>query len=343
MEVRVMAKEAQNEDADVRLIELQDAISSVLNDVESGVTDELGAIHKQTDQIQHLLKDAIAALHESFENLDHDASELMSMMSTLMMEAVGQNNEKPEELNIFQRTDHADKILAQLVEMIMQSSRNDLRELEYMGEVRMPMDRLVKGMQKSRKLLNRLDKMANNGAVDAEQLKRLAGEVRAEHEACEETVNEAMQPFSKLHKLVVKAASREMNEVFKSRSGVEDIIKHFNSINDLISSCRSDVSALRADMRKDLGAAVRALQFEDIVSQSLGHTELHMDRMEGFARILAKNASVTGEAQPDDIVEYASRLKLLRDEVANYRKDLLLEETNPVSQQNMDEGDVELF
>jgi len=307
------------------------------------VTDELGAIRKQTDQIQHLLKDAIAALHESFENLDNDASELMSMMSTLMMEAVGQNNEDPKSLNIFQRTDHAGKILAQLVEMIMQSSRNDLLELEYMGELRMPMDHLVKGMQKSRKLLNRLDKMANNRAVDAEQLKRLAGEIKAEHEACEEDVNEAMQPFSKLHKLVVKAASRDMDDVFESKSSVEDIIKHFNSINDLISSCRSDVSALGANMRKDLGAAIRALQFEDIVSQSLGHTELHMDRMGGFAHILAKNASGMDEARADNIVEYTSRLRLLQDEVATYHKGLLLEETNPVSQQNMDEGDVELF
>jgi len=335
-----MVNKVQNEDKDVRLRELQDAITSVLNDVESGVTDELGAIRKQTGQIQHLLKDAIAALHESFESLDNDASELMSMMSTLMMEAVGQNNGNPEDLNIFQRADHAGKILAQLVEMIMQSSRNDLRELEYMGEFRTPMDRLVKGMQTSRKLLSRLDKMANDGAVDAEQLKHLVGEARAEHEACEESVNEAMQPFSRLHKLVVKAASREMNEVFESRSSVEDIIKHFNSINDLISSCRSDVSTLNANMRKDLGAAIRALQFEDIVSQSLGHTELHMDRMEGFAQILAKNSS---EARPDNIVEYTSRLKLLQDEVATYRKNLLLEETNPVSQQNMDEGDVELF
>jgi len=338
-----MVNKVQNKDADARLMELQDAVTSVLNDVESGVTDELGAIRKQTDQIQHLLKDAIAALHESFESLDGDASELMSMMSTLMMEAVGQNNENPEDLNIFQRTDHAGKILAQLVEMIMQSSRNDLRELEYMGELRIPMDRLVKGMQMSRRLLSRLDKMANNGAVDAEQLKHLVSEARAEHEACTEAVNEAMQPFSKLHKLVVKAASREMNEVFKSRSSVEEIIKHFNSINDLISSCRSDVSALSANMRKDLGAAVRALQFEDIVSQSLGHTELHMDRMEGFARILAKNASSIDKDQMENVVEYTNRLKLLQDEVATYRKNILLEETNPVSQQNMDEGDVELF
>jgi len=343
MEVRVMANKAQNENKGAQLMELQDAVSSVLNDVESGVTDELSAIRKQTDQIQHLLKDAIAALHESFESLDNDASELMSMMSTLMMEAVGQNSENPEDLNIFQRTEHVGKILAQLVEMIMQSSRNDLRELEYMGELRIPMDRLVKSTQKSRQLLSRLDKMANNGAVDAEQLKGLVGEARIEHEACEEAVNEAMQPFSKLHKLVVKAASREMNEVFTSRTSVEEIIQHFNSINDMISSCRSDVSTLNANMRKDLGAAIRALQFEDIVSQSLGHTELHMDRMEGFARILAGNAVGMNEAWPDNIVEYTSRLKLLQDEVATYRKDLLLEETNPVSQQNMDEGDVELF
>jgi len=338
-----MVNKAQNEDADVRLMELQDAVTSVLNDIESGVTDELGAIRKQTGQIQCLLRDAIAALHESFESLDGDASELMSMMSTLMMEAVGQSNENPEELNIFQRTEHVGKTLAQLVEMIMQSSRNDLRELEYMGELRTPMDRLVKDMQKSRKLLNRLDKMASGGTVDADQLKHLTGEIKAEHEACEEAVNEAMQPFSKLHKLVVKAASREMNEVFKSRSSVEEIIRHFNSINDLISSCRSGVNTLSANMRKDLGAAVRALQFEDIVSQSLGHTELHMDRMEGFARILAKNASGMDEVRADNIVEYTGRLRLLQDEVAAYRKDLLLEETNPVSQQNMDEGDVELF
>jgi len=100
---------------------------------------------------------------------------------------------------------------------------------------------------------------------------------------------------------------------------------------------------LRADMRKDLGAAVRALQFEDIVSQSLNHTELHMDRMEGFARILATNAPAMDEARTDNVGEYTDSLKLLQDEVATYRKDLRLEEINPVSQQNMDEGDVDLF
>jgi len=160
-------------------------------------------------------------------------------------------------------------------------------------------------------------------------------------------VSETMTKFKETHRLIDEIASKDMDEVFASKAKVETILRHFFQINDVVSESRTTVSQVNAEIRKHLGAAIRALQFEDISRQSLGHTARHLDRMEGMISILTDGLKGLNQDDVDrndiSIDDYVLRIAAIHTAMLSYHQALQLEDTNPVSQESMDEGDVDLF
>ncbi len=149
--------------------------------------------------------------------------------------------------------------------------------------------------------------------------------------------------ISQSYGLIKELASRDMNDVYQAKQEVEDLLAHFFAITDYLSGCRNDISECSGRMRHHLGVAIRALQFEDITTQSLGHTRLHLDRMEGFVLRMTQGLSNITPAEADGVDGYAAKIKAIHADMLQYREELALDKKNPVSQQNLDEGDVDLF
>jgi len=321
--------------------EFINTVAQVFQDIENGVEDEIGSIRVQVEQIQQLLIDAISALHDGFQGVNNDSSQQMALISVLMAQTVKQDDAAG--LNIFQRTEDASKILTNIVEMLMSSGRNNLRALETMDALNTKMNKVVDGMETSKRVFQEMEALAQGEQVDMAKMRELIDRAHVQHEVDVETMKLASHSFTETHRLIDEVASRDMDDVFESKSQVEEILKHFYEINDLISTCRADLTQVNGSMRQNLGKSVRALQFEDIVSQSLGHTRLHLDRMEGFVMRLAQGLSSIDIKELASINDYAVRIADIHAEMMMYKRDLALDEKNPVTQTNMDEGEVELF
>ncbi|MDX8382972.1 MAG: hypothetical protein R8M45_02750 [Ghiorsea sp.] len=316
-------------------------VAQVFQDIELGVEDEIGSIRIQVEQIKQLLVDAIAALHDGFQGVNNDSSQQMALISVLMAQTVKQDDHAG--LNIFQRTEDAGKILTNIVEMLMSSSRNNLRALETMDALNSKMVKVADGMEVSKSIFQEMESLATSDDVDMQKMQELIRQAGVQHQASVNGMHQANRSFVETHKLIDEVASGDMDDVFASKGQVEEILKHFYEINDLISSCRADLTQVNGSMRQNLGKSVRALQFEDIVSQSLGHTSLHLDRMEGFVMRLAQGLSSIDTKELNGFNDYAVRITGIHAEMMMYKQELALDEKNPVTQTNMDEGDVELF
>ena len=321
--------------------EFIETVAQVFQDIEDGVEDEISAIRLQVEQIQQLLVDAIAALHDGFQGVNNDSSQQMALISVLMAQTVKQDDNAG--LNIFQRTEDAGKILTNIVEKLMSSSRNNLRALETMDALNSKMVKVVDGMDVSKSLFEEMVSLVTSDDVDMQKVKELIRQAGVQHQASVKAMKQANYSFVETHQLIDEVASGDMDDVFASKGQVEEILKHFYEINDLISNCRADLTQVNGSMRQNLGKSVRALQFEDIVSQSLGHTRLHLDRMEGFVMRLAQGLSAIDTKELQGINDYAVRIAGIHAEMMMYKQELALDEKNPVTQTNMDEGDVELF
>jgi len=178
--------------------------------------------------------------------------------------------------------------------------------------------------------------------VDIDKMRQLSKQLLEKQYAQNKFTIKTMSHFKKTHQLIDSVASKDMDEVFSAKDKVEGILQHFFQINELVTNSQVQVNQVNADMRKHLGSAIRALQFEDISTQSLGHTDRHLGRMAGMIAILTDG--LKNLDQSDITIEtYVVGIAAIHSAMSAYHHTLQLEDSNPVSQESMDEGDIDLF
>ncbi|MBN4073204.1 hypothetical protein JYT23_00040 [Mariprofundus ferrooxydans] len=319
-------------------VSLTQSMTAVLRDMQESMSGEVDAISNQTAQVEALLKDAIASLHGAFESI-HDASDRqMKTMTAMMMDVVGSSDGD----NIFQKAEHASVILTGLVDTLLLSSKNNLNALTTMDAVQKRLQVVVSMEDEQERLIAQLCVCSEAEEMDSARVRQLIAELREKQTVENEYVSKTMVQFKKTHRLIDITASKDMGEVFAAKEKVEEILQHFFQINDVVTSSRVQVNQINAEMRQHLGAAIRALQFEDISTQSLGHTDRHLGRMGGMIEILTDGLK---ELDQSDIrIEtYVLKIASIHTAMAAYHQTLQLEDSNPVSQESMDEGDIDLF
>ena len=89
-------------------------------------------------------------------------------------------------------------------------------------------------------------------------------------------------------------------------------------------------------MEHDVNDAVTNLQFQDIVTQLLGHVGKRVHALSGVTAAMASLEAL----QPDDASAHESARRAIDEAVENARTSTA---RNPVKQQSMESGDVELF
>jgi methyl-accepting chemotaxis protein len=317
---------------------LSQSMTSVLRDMQESMSGEVDAIRSQTAQVEALLKDAIASLHQAFEAIHSASEQQMQTMTALMMDVTGAKDEN----NIFQKAENSSEILTHLVDALLLSSKNNLRALTAMDVMQKRMNTMLCNEGEQRDLIGRIGDCSEAAVIDAEMLRGLVTKLRDKQSEHLDYASETVAKFVKAHRLIDTIASKDMSEVFAAKEKVEEILTHFFQINEIVTESRVQVNQVNADMRKHLGSAIRALQFEDISTQSLGHTDRHLGRMAGMIAILTDG--LDGLDQPDITMEvYISRIAAIHAAMAAYHQTLQLEDSNPVSQESMDEGDIDLF
>lgn len=181
-------------------------------------------------------------------------------------------------------------------------------------------------------------------AVVADEVRALSqrssnfsGQVRSEFSR----VKEEMESASRV---VAKMASRDMNMSVSSKDRLTQIMVELDDINDDVESKLSQVSEVAGELSIDVGSAIRSLQFEDMSRQLLEHMGL---RVSGLGEMIAllngfeSDMSALLSSETYQLEEqYFTRIDQLSHDVAQLVERM---RDNPVTQDDMDEGEVELF
>lgn len=248
---------------------VESELELLLNDVSQGMEAEVEAIGKQIDQIKGLLVDAIEELHDSFAGIDEHSGEQMKLFGSFFSDLAAVS-ETP--INIFQHVEQTERALSEMLEMLVQESREDLVAVGRMNEAAHAMHQEVSSEKQVAGLLAEIEALTRAELPDIARIQALvvqAGALNAEVVAKGE---ELARSCAQSRNAVERLASRDMENVYAAKASVDQILDHLNHTNLLISDCRGEADRVNAELKRYLGSAIRALQFEDIVSQSLGHT-----------------------------------------------------------------------
>lgn len=139
--------------------------------------------------------------------------------------------------------------------------------------------------------------------------------------------------------------------VTKLRDNFVNLTQQTNAQTDILSELLNrtendiDQQERATELKQQINAsamsAVQSLQFEDIIQQLTGHARNRAVQMEQLFGNLAQGLAemrITDTQQTDQFVQ---TIKIMQKEVASFRE--ALEKENPVKQETMQAGKIELF
>jgi hypothetical protein len=165
-----------------------------------------------------------------------------------------------------------------------------------------------------------------------------------------------------LCELVIKEHQILQGEMCQVRVLVSDAVKNLDSnfrslsaraseqvaiIDQVISTGHVDdeqqqkLSAISDQINSHTSTTIRALQFDDIVQQLAGHTCDRIARMQELFTELEDKLTKIKQLESQDGDGIQKYMKMMHDEIRYFRTKL--EKENPVKQNSMDAGKIEIF
>jgi methyl-accepting chemotaxis protein len=316
--------------------------------IRSTVEEEVEHITEAVTQTREILRDAVAGLHQSFHGLYNQTQAQHLLVVSLMGDMTGQTNTtQSSHLTMQQFTEATSSLLQYFIDLVVNISKQSVETAYKIDDMARQMDGIFALLANIKTITDDTHMLALNAAVEAArageagrgfavvaaEVRRLSQHSRQFSERLRTQIEELKATIAAVRKVVGGVASTDLNVSLDAKGRVDAMMVDIKKVNERIAQSLQEISTVMHQMHTDVGVAVRALQFEDIISQLLHYTETPLSTLQCLGACLAE-AAETNDSTP--ILALGTSLAHRRDEGQT-------EAHKPVAQTSMHAGDVELF
>jgi methyl-accepting chemotaxis protein len=324
------------------------------------ISQEFGAQFDETRgelaRAQQLFAEAIAKLIDSFHAMTEQAKKQQEIGMQAASHNVG-NGQSASDFGSFAL--QTSKTLGIFVDSVVESSKLAMELVEMTdrisGQVREILGMLgeIEGISKQTNLLalNAAIEAARAGeagrgfAVVADEVRDLSGRTSHFSKQIRDRVGVMQKSIGDAEKAINKMAAQDMTFALQSKQQVESAMSSVEQMNLNTGRTVGELQQIAAAMESNVGQAIVSLQFQDMVTQLIGHVSKRLDElhqitreMEGVSFFIETGAASGFTPQQADSLRLgldAVRLRL--DQIHDNTKN------NPVRQDGFTDGEVELF
>ncbi|PHV10980.1 methyl-accepting chemotaxis protein [Chitinimonas sp. BJB300] len=304
-----------------------------------------------------VLQHAIEELIRSFSSITDLAKQQQSIVTTLTNNQVASSNSDVITFEQFAR--ETNETLEMFVENMLQTSHISIELLHRMQDVGSMINGILAFLGDIDAISKQTNMLALNAAIEAarageagrgfavvaDEVRNLSLRTNEFSQRIRDTIDSVCVSVSAADVSISSLASQDMSYVLRAKEHVALTLSQVKSQSDGMEKAMSDLHVIAGEVEVSTNAAITSLQFQDLVSQSLVHTQLRvgvianlMTGLKTVATTLQNNGHHGGEARQQDA------LKQFKDCVRAAIKDLdNVVHRNPVTQTAMKGGDIELF
>jgi len=341
--------------ADVNVEALRD-----VSDIVDKCIDEIGrqneAVRGELDRVQTLLGDAIVKLTDSFHGMQDHATRQQRIALGVTEEG---SEHHAQTMRLSEFVEQISGMMQSIVDSVIGNSKQAMEVVAVTDSLAMRMASAqnllgeIGGIAKQTNLLalNAAIEAARAGeagrgfAVVADEVRDLSGRTTQFSQQIGGLMAAMQGSVQETDKAISAMASQDMNFALNAKRQMDDMMQALSAMNASRTEAIDALGAAARQVEGEVGTAVTALQFQDLVSQLMRHVERRVDAMASLSRHLSQLSHAVSAAAHQGGGDAA--LDALRREnmgvMASLEQLQAITAANPVRQEKLEHGDVELF
>lgn len=314
------------------------------------LSNQLSAAHTELGNTQAILSDAIAKLVDNFTAMAEEvrAQQALTLFISEGDVASGGENARAKFEHFIKLTTEA---MDEFVESTVQNSKQAMVLVEKMDAINEEVTGIlnilneVEGIAKQTNLLalNAAIEAARAGesgrgfAVVADEVRHLSENTNHFSKQIRTLVHNVNHSLVSAEESITKLAANDMTFVVDSKQHVQVMMADLRELNRTLANNAAELTGITSKVEQNVAVAVSTLQFQDMSSQLIGHAQMRLQSMQEVAGEMSRGA---GRGEPR---EYLEQIAGFRNSLHEHVVLLDQKKSNPVAQDKLDTGDVELF
>lgn len=307
------------------------SVRELVREFEGAMSSATSQIKADLDRARTMVRDATARLSRSFDALHAAAGAQRAALQAVATAFYDQEGGRSF-------ASSTEQLMRQFVDEIVRVSRDSVRIIDQLADLSAQVGSIVgcadaiDGLARETRFIafnarietHRAGEAGRTFKVVADEVKRLANASSTLSNQIRQSVSQCNQQLATLNKTSTGLASHDLSRALDSHKGLSTAIGKLDSVN-------GELDAMLETVANSVAEAVRALQFEDMVTQILAATMQRVEKM-GDASIRALQIMERGKngdrAAP--LAEVVQVVRSLSDRIA-------------VQQSTVEQGSIELF
>ncbi|GAO35167.1 methyl-accepting chemotaxis protein [Sulfuricella sp. T08] len=341
--------------ADGEIHELSRRTHELFVQLSAEFNEQMEITRTEVQQMQDLLRDAAEKLLNSFTGME--ASTRKQQDLALEMTSLQQGQNGAQGVNFESFVQETSDTLTLFVDSTIETSKAGMGLVEMMDDITADVDKIVSVLGEIESISKQTNLLALNAAIEAARAGEagrgfavVADEVRSLSNRSNQFSHEIRAHMDSVYRSVRTAeaainamASRDMNFALQSKTKVQGTMAEIKKVNDRMGSTVTDLSDIAGEVEGNVRMAVTSLQFQDLASQLLNHINTRIANMGAIIHSIAGipiNDAMDGEDNRSECILRLQRFHQAIDQASDLIKQ---SRHNPVSQNQMESGDIELF
>ncbi|MBN9697503.1 MAG: chemotaxis protein [Zoogloea sp.] len=327
------------------------SIEGVLRESTQAFRGQHQAIKSEVDRVQEMLSTAIGTLMASFHGLLAATQAQQNVAVGLAQD--DEDGDSGSRFDLF--VSNTSSVMQRVVDSVILNSKLGMELVEMTDRISQRANDVESILGEISSISKQTNLLALNAAIEAAR----AGEAGRGFAVVADEVRELSTrtaQFSQQISVVMKSmregvegaedaierlASTDMNFALESKQQVEQVLASIEQINQQRGKAIVRLGQQAAEMDVEVNRAVTALQFQDLVSQLIGHVDR---RVEGLEELMAEFDTLTDGIQHaiavGDFGPLRSAATAIQSSLATLEQRV---GGNPVSQQDVSHGEIDLF
>ena len=321
----------------------------IIQDLQAFYQHEVQIIDNEIDRTSILVGDAVLGISDCFKNLQQLSEEQQVMISALITQSQSIGDDKGTTLADF--VQESNKTLDNFVSVIVNTSKQSLQTMAFTDQMVKQFDSVFALLEQVENIASQTNLLALNAAIEAARagdagrgFAVVANEVRSLsvnstelNENIRREINLAKGTISKLREAVEEIASADMTPILQAKEHIGVMVGHIKNSNEDGKAKVQELSNLSPQIANAAALGIRSLQFDDLTYQSLNSLKSNTSSIrqvnENLDEFCNQNETHT-KAQIDSLRNRCQEIIVKSKNDSEHRS---------VSQDSMDEGDIELF